>query len=190
MTTIAPWTVTAPTITEEMKFAYAAYVTKNDALMLNYSPLDFLTQRLYADASNEEAYTEYRDWLIDDLDLIQSELEIHFENPLFIEAIEADQAFQFIWNAKNDVAVALNDALQFAYQEEDFWLFEEICAEVFTNDEGTDAEACLNSIRENDEEGDGFGFVNVVYSYFNEGNADFIKAATHCLTYFVNDIIA
>jgi hypothetical protein len=180
---------TAPTITEDKKFAYAEYVVKNDAYMQNYTPLDFLTQILYAEAKNEEAYTNYREFLIDDLDQVQYELEIHFDNPRFIEAMEEDERFNFIWNAENDVAVALNDALQAAYKEEDFWLFEEICAEVFTNDEGTDAEACMNSIRENDEEGNGFGFVNIVYSYFNEGNADFTKAATTCLVRFASDII-
>ena len=189
MTNTTPWTITAPTITEDMKFAYAEYVTKNDAYMLNYSPLDFLSDRLYADANDRKAYTEYREWLIEDLDLIQSELEIHFENPLFIEAMEADDKFNFIWKAESETFDALNDALQIAYEENDFWVFEEIAHKVFTDDEGTNVEEAMSCIQEMVEEGNETAFADIVFSYFNEGNKDFVKAAKTQLAYFANDIL-
>ena len=179
---------TTLTLTEEKKIAYANYVVENDATMLNYRPIEFLTQKLYADANDEAAYLDYLEFLNDGQGTIQEELEIHFNNPLFIKALEADKMFEFVWNVENDFDVALNDALQAAYEENDFWLFEAIAKTVFTNDEGTNVEEAMKTIKEMDEEGNGYAFASVVYNYINEKDANFIKAATDSLLYFANDI--
>ena len=180
---------TTLTLTEEKKIAYANYVVENDELMLNYRPIEFLTQKLYADANDYTAYLDYLEFLTDGDGNIQEELEIHFNNPLFIEAMEADEKFEFIWNAENDLAVALNDALQIAYKDNDFWVFEEIAHKVFTDDEGTNAEEAMKTIRGMVEEGSDAAFVNIVYSYINDGDANFINAAKTQLVYFANDIL-
>ena len=181
-------TNTTLTLTEEKKIAYANYVVENDALMLNYRPIEFLTQKLYADANDYTAYLDYLEFMTDGQGVIQEELEIHFNNALFIEAMEADEKFEFVWNVENDLAVALNDVLQIAYKENDFWVFEEIAHKVFTDDEGTNAEEAMKTIKEMDEEGNGFAFASLVYNYINDKDANFIKAAANRLVYFANDI--
>ena len=177
-------TITAPTDYDK-KVAFAAYFVENTYWDYRL----WLARDLYTRAVNatHEQYDDYMTYLNDMADFeVATEFEFHFDNEDFIAEMENNATFNFIWNCENDFDTAYATMVTWAFEEEEFDIFAEIAEKVFTEDEGTDAEACMAAIRENDSD---TAFAQIVDSYVSEGDPNFINAASKVMIDWTNDIV-
>ena len=165
--------------------AFIQYLVENQN---NENPTKWLVFDLYAtkeEGLTPDDLTEYYEYVIEEGDLAQ-ELDLHTEDELFIERMEGDRRFNFLFTCDTDFGTAFATTLDWALDEDELEIFEEITEVALRACGQPDVKEAMDAVKET---GNPQAFANLVLSFVQEGDIHFIAATREAMTEYAWDII-